>query len=319
MSADEEGRGRGTVIHQVILETDAATAPRILKAFEEAAEPLASAVGLFNLGADLLNPGANMFDPGADRFEVFAHYASPPPRDELLRLIEAASAGDKIGPLRIEAIGPADWVTLSQGQRGPVTAGRFFVHGSHDRGRAPRHHYVVEIDAGQVFGTAHHASTRGCLVALDDLCKRTRPRCILDLGTGSGILAIAAAKALKQRVLASDSDKLAVATAADNARINCALPSIGVIHADGLAHPELPGSSPTWSSPICLPARSTTSRPLWRAASPRAAPPSCRASPRTRRGIEARLRSPWLRPEKANPFDGWTTLVLGRRNTRPAR
>ena len=83
--------------------------------------------------------------------------------------------------------------------------------------RAPRHRFVVEIDAGQAFGTAHHASTRGCLLALDHLLKRSRPRIVLDLGTGTGLLAIAASQALKRRVLASDNDPVAVATAKANA------------------------------------------------------------------------------------------------------
>src|SRR5581483_9868528 len=105
----------------------------------------------------------------------------------------------------IEPLEPADWVILSQARRGPVRAGRFLIHGSHDRARFARRLLAIEIDAGQAFGTAHHASTRGCLLALDDLLKREKPVRILDLGTGTGILAIAAAKALQQRVFASDS------------------------------------------------------------------------------------------------------------------
>src|SRR5581483_8176034 len=144
---------------------------------------------------------------GQGQFEVSALYAEPPRREALIALIGTDIADP--GTLTIEPLAPADWVSLSQGKRGPVQAGRFLVHGSHDRARVPRRLLAIEIDAGQAFGTAHHASTRGCLIALDDLFKRERPAAILDLGTGTGILAIAAAKTLRRTVTASDSDPIA--------------------------------------------------------------------------------------------------------------
>ena len=92
----------------------------------------------------------------------------------------------------------------------PVAAGRFIVHGAHDRARVAPNRIGIEIEAALAFGTGHHGTTRGCLLALDRLCKsshggRAAPR-ILDLGTGSGVLAIAAARALHRRVLATDID-----------------------------------------------------------------------------------------------------------------
>jgi ribosomal protein L11 methyltransferase len=212
------------MMHQASIEAEAALAERIARALEEAAEPTPVAIGLF--------------DRGQGRCEIFAHYEAPPQREALLALIEQAG-GNGSGALRIEEIEPADWVRLSQGKRGPVEAGRFFVHGSHDRDRAPRHRFVIEIDAGQAFGTAHHASTRGCLLALDDHLKRHRPRAVIDIGTGTGILAIAAANALKRGVLASDSDPIAVTTATANARANCAAPLVNVLAARGFLHPLL--------------------------------------------------------------------------------
>ena len=163
---------------------------------------------------------------------------SRPSRETLLRLIEQAGK-DGVGPLRIEEIAPQDWVTLSQGQRGPVAAGRFVVHGSHDRGQVPRRRTTLEIDAGQAFGTAHHASTRGCLLALDDQLKRRRPRRIVDIGTGTGILAIAAAKVLRRTVVATDSDGIAAAIAVDNARNNGVKSQVAVLRASGFLHPRL--------------------------------------------------------------------------------
>jgi ribosomal protein L11 methyltransferase len=153
------------MMHQASIEAEAALAERIARALEGAAEPAPVAVGLF--------------DCGHGRCEIFAHYEAPPERAALLALIEQAG-GDGIGSLSIAEIAPADWVTLSQGKRAPVAAGRFRVHGSHDRSRMARGRFTLEIDAGQAFGTAHHASTRGCLLALDDILKRRRPRIIVD-------------------------------------------------------------------------------------------------------------------------------------------
>ncbi len=96
-------------------------------------------------------------------------------RQTLIALIGRRGRRRRVASLRIEPLAPADWVTLSQGKRGPVRAGRFLVHGSHDRGRVPKLRLAIEIDAGQAFGTAHHASTRGCLLALDDVLKRDAP------------------------------------------------------------------------------------------------------------------------------------------------
>ena len=182
--------------YQATVVAPRAEAEQIASRLEEAAGPPALAVSLF--------------ERGVGRFEVSALYAELPARNALIALIETDVDAADLASLRIEPVAPADWVTLSQEKRGPVRAGRFLVHGSHDRRRMQKQSLAIEIDAGQAFGTAHHASTRGCLLALDDLLKRERPRVVLDIGTGTGILAIAAAKALKRRVLASDSDRLAV-------------------------------------------------------------------------------------------------------------
>ena len=107
---------------------------------------------------------------------------------------------------------------------GRSRAGRFLVHGAHDRARVAPNDIGIEIEAALAFGTGHHGTTRGCLLALDVLAKRRRARRVLDVGTGSGVLAIAAAKVFRTRVTASDIDRVAVEAARANARLNRAAP-----------------------------------------------------------------------------------------------
>ncbi|MEG6509134.1 50S ribosomal protein L11 methyltransferase [Methyloligella sp. 2.7D] len=205
------------------IEAPTNAAARIASALEEF-WPAPDAVGLFEKGPELA--------------EVFAHYSETPDMTMLEALVAAAADGEMVGPLRIEEIPNEDWVTLSQGQRGRVAAGRFLVHGSHEP--IPPRRGVIEIDASQAFGTAHHASTKGCLMALDAVLKYRQPRTVADIGTGSGLLAIAAAKETNARVLASDNDEIAVRIAEENAQIN-GTPHIRFVTAEGFAHPTFLG------------------------------------------------------------------------------
>ncbi len=209
----------------------------------------------------------------------------------------------------------ADWVTVSQGQRGPVRAGRFLVHGSHDRGTVPRNRFTIEIDADQAFGTAHHASTCGCLLALDALAKRGRPDLVLDLGTGTGILAIAAARAFDRPVVATDNDPVAVATAKDNARKAGVAQQILALEAEGFAHGALRRLRPD------LILANILAGPLYDLA------PAMARSLQTggfailsgltwdqAPALAARYRSQGFVVEKRIILDGWATLILGRRS-----
>ena len=285
-------------IHQASIEAEASLAERIVRALEEAAEPAPVAIGLFERG------------PG--RCEIFAHYDSPPQREALLALI-AQTGGNGSLSLTIEEIEPADWVTLSQGQRGPVSAGRFVVHGSHDRSKVQRRRHVIEIDAGQAFGTAHHASTRGCLLALDDHLKRNRPRSIIDIGTGTGILAIAAANALKLSVVASDNDPIAAAVARDNARKNGASSLVSVLAARGFLHPRL------WRAKADLVLANLLERALYDLAPELARHIRLGGTAilsgltlTQARAIEARTLSHGFTLKKRIILDGWATLVITR-------
>jgi ribosomal protein L11 methyltransferase len=136
-------------------------------------------------------------------------------------------------------------LSISQAALPPVAAGRFIIHGSHDRARIPHGPNAILIDAGEAFGTAHHATTQGCLMLLDRIGRVSAPRRVLDLGCGSGVLAIAAARLFpRAQIIASDNDPKAVAVAAENAKANGAAQRIAFACADGLAHPWLRHAAP---------------------------------------------------------------------------
>jgi ribosomal protein L11 methyltransferase len=137
-----------------------------------------------------------------------------------------------------------DWVRQSLEGLAPVSAGRFFLHGSHDRHRRRHGGVSLEIDAGTAFGTGHHGTTEGCLVALDSILKRQRPRRILDVGCGTGVLAIAAAKSSGRPALASDIDPEAVRVTLLNAARNGVKPSIASFAAAGLNHSRIAAGAP---------------------------------------------------------------------------
>lgn len=145
----------------------------------------------------------------------------------------------------VVAVDDRDWVAEGLKNLDPIAAERFTVHGSHNRGAASPGSYAIEIDAGQAFGTGHHATTLGCLEVLSDMIRRGYgAEKTLDLGTGSGVLAIAAAKAFKSSVIATDIDPVAVAVARHNARLNGVAPLIRCARAAGTRSAIVRGSAP---------------------------------------------------------------------------
>ena len=168
-------------------------------------------------------------------WQVDAYYATAQESDVAAAI--AASLGVPASAIKLTFDNRTDWVRRSLEGLTPVRAGRFFVHGSHDRRLRPPSGIAIEIDAGTAFGTGHHATTLGCLLALDHLMKCQPARSIIDVGCGSGILAIAAAKATRRTVLATDIDPEAVRLASANARRNEA--SILALTAVGMKHPAV--------------------------------------------------------------------------------
>jgi ribosomal protein L11 methyltransferase len=163
--------------------------------------------------------------PGGGRAWLMEAYFGSEPDEEGIRALIAAAADEMTA--RSATFGMTekrDWVANSLAGLKPVRAGRFLVHGQHDRSRVQPHDVAIEIEAGLAFGTGHHGTTRGCLMHFDRLLKRrrnfSRTGRVLDVGCGAGVLAIAAAKALRRKVWLGDIDPVAVAVANANARLN---------------------------------------------------------------------------------------------------
>jgi ribosomal protein L11 methyltransferase len=187
---------------------------------------------------DRLDPedtACSAFEAGNGEWHVEIHFHSAPDEAAVRTLVAKAGGEAATATLAFSEVAAADWVAQSLAGLTPVTAGRFTVHGAHHRAGVGANRIGIEIEAALAFGTGHHGTTRGCLLAFDDLARRRRPRNVLDVGTGSGVLAIAAARTLRRAVNAIDIDPLAVGVARENARLNRAGAFIAFARANGPA------------------------------------------------------------------------------------
>jgi ribosomal protein L11 methyltransferase len=364
------------------LAADEATAHRIIDLITESYDPLAAVAGVS--------------EDGPGRWAVAIHFRDPP-NETAVRALVALSAGpDAANQLWFETTTPKDWVKASHEGLKPIEAGRFVVHTPHYRGHAPLNRIAIEIEASLAFGTGHHGTTRGCLLALDRIVKlaskRHRPlvktprkahattaralrraaphrslppcgggtgrgvrqklssepplspplprkgggsrpsspqrqcplapaariqtRTVLDIGTGTGVLAIAAARALRGRVIASDTDPVAVRVARANVRLNRAAGLVELMRADGLGVRRLTGRHDLILANILL-------APLQRLATPIArnlAPGGQVVLSGLLRGQAVAALAPYiargLMLKERIPLEGWMTLVLERRSIR---
>jgi ribosomal protein L11 methyltransferase len=282
-----------------LLETDEQSAHHIVDLFAESFATEETAV--------------SRVDIGAGRWRVAMHFRAAPD-EKVIRALTAAAAGNAAAKaLRFERVAAKDWVRESLAGLAPVSAGRFIVHGAHDRARIPHNRIGIEIEAALAFGTGHHGTTRGCLLALNWLCKSRPRRRILDLGTGSGVLAIAAARALRQPVLATDIDGSAVRAARANARFNRVGSFVEIIKADGVAARKIRDRAP-----YDLVFANILLRPLQRLAAPliRLTAPGGRmvlSGLLTSQANAAIAAYRGLALERRIDLDGWNTLVLVRR------
>src|SRR5215831_16278373 len=178
------------------------------------------------------------FEQPDGRWDVTLHFAEAPDQARLRDLVGNAAGEEAAKTIAFDTIEAKDWVKASLDDLVPVPAGRFIVHGAHDRARVPSNKLGIEIEAALAFGTGHHGTTRGCLLLLDHVLKARRVTRVLDLGTGTGVLAIAAARALHEKVLASDIDTPSVEAARENALSNGAGRLVHVVRATGFSAPD---------------------------------------------------------------------------------
>ena len=159
-------------------------------------------------------------DEGWLGLELYLETAPPAPQLAWTLALIGAATGLDPAEARLEALPAVDWVAESQKALPAIRAGRFYLYGSHVRERPPPAYSPLLVEAGAAFGTGRHETTRGCLVALTQLAKRRAVRKVLDMGCGSGLLAMAAARLWPCRVLAVDNDPVAVRVARANAALN---------------------------------------------------------------------------------------------------
>lgn len=264
---------------------------------------------------DLVNPPAlatTLFEiAGTPLWRVDAYFEEAPDREALAAML-SGQLGNDVG-ISIEQVPDENWVVVSQKALPPVHAGRFIVHGSHDRTCIGHRMDAIEIDAGEAFGTAHHATTFGCLSELEGLVRLGRFARVLDLGCGSGVLAIAAAKAMPEaRVLASDIDPIAVDVARQNARRNRQGGRVQFVVAKGLDHPRLRaahGFDLILANILAGPLISLAPR-LRRALAPRGVTVLSGILAEQSAEVEAAYRAAGLLLLRKRFQNGWATLVL---------
>jgi len=191
-----------------------------------AAEAAAAAI---DLDPRLEGATYSILEEDEDR-EIWRIDAFPTTDDEVEGL--KAVLADHAVTVEVEKLADADWLAMSLSGLPPVEAGRFFVYGAHDQGKVPEGRVTLKIDAGAAFGTGHHGTTVGCLVAFDELLKKERFERVLDVGCGTGVLAIAAAKTGSKIAVGTDIDQPSVRIANENAKLNMA--DARFVHAFGL-------------------------------------------------------------------------------------
>ena len=204
-----------------------------------------TAEALTELAEDLtpepVGTGIFEIEDGRGRWEVGLYFTERP--DELALALMAAAWG--ADPFVLSELPEVDWVAHVRRELSPVEAGRFFVHGSHDADRVPEGAEALLIEAAMAFGTGHHATTRGCLLALDRLVSEGfQPRRIVDVGCGTAVLAMAAARVFPVIVLAGDIDPQAVDVARANVIANGLLGRVECVEAVGFDHPLIEGAAP---------------------------------------------------------------------------
>ncbi len=230
--------------------------------------------------------------------------------------LAAAASGLAVPEPRIHAVPAIDWVAANYREFPPVQVGRYFVHGSHWRRGSPAGSFGLRIDAATAFGSGEHATTKGCLLALDRLRRRNRRMGrVLDLGCGSGILALAAARTWRRPTLAVDIDPIAVKVAGANARANGLAPWIRTRVSPGFANPAIARRGPyelILANVLARPLMAMA-RPLARCLAPGGSVVLSGLLPQQERQVLWAQRLQGISLVARIRIDGWSTLVVGRR------
>lgn len=276
---------------------------------ERAARALAEALETVPPGA--VSSHVHDRDDATGMWEVGAHFDGRPDAAGLALIAALHAAPD----FAVAPLDDRDWVAQVRAELTPVVAGRFVVHGSHDRARIPAHRIGLVIEAAQAFGTGHHATTQGCLIALDRLMRSGAvARHVADIGSGTGVLAMAATAVWPALAIAGDIDPVARETARENVAANGLQARVACVTAAGFRHPRLRAAAPydlVFANILAAPLKALAPQMAAHQPSGGVAILSgllARQAP----GV-ARVYAGWgYRSRDAVALAGWTTLVLER-------
>ncbi len=238
-----------------------------------------------------------------------AHFPELPPKHDIERAVREI-VGDAVP--EYETLAAKDWIAASLEGLKIVRAGRFAIHGSHDRERIRPNETGIEIEAALAFGTGHHGTTLGCLRALTRLARTQRPKRVLDVGTGTAVLAIAAARAFHAPVIATEIDRDSVPVARENVRANRAGAYVSVLHTGSLSAPAIAQYAPydLIFANILLPVLRQLSRPITQLAAPGATVVLSGLMPHQALAALIRYQALGMRLVQSETIENWTTLTL---------
>ena len=254
------------------------------------------------------------FEGPGGRWDIIINFAEPPDQASIRDLVGLAAGDEVAQTIAFDTVEAKDWVKATLEELVPVSAGRFIVHGQHDRKKVPPNKLGIEIEAALAFGTGHHGTTRGCLLLLDSVLKAYHPRRVLDVGTGTGVLAIAAAKALRGEVLASDIDPLSVRVARENARLNGTGDLVQTFQATGFSAPQFARQGPfdlVLANILANPLRQMAT-PMARHLAPSALVILSGLLPHQAQSVIAAYRGRGLVLKRQLKIEGWSSLLMQR-------
>lgn len=254
------------------------------------------------------------FEGDDGRWQIAVHFRTVPDETRLRGLVALVAGDTAAAALTLEPIAAENWVARSLAGLKPVRVGRIMAHGAHDRAQLRANDVSIEIEAALAFGTGHHGTTRGCLFALSELAKRSRPRRVLDIGTGTGVLAIAAARLFRTQVVAGDIDPVATRAAQRNARLNRAASMVAFSRARGTRAPAVLAHAPYQLifANILLEPLIRMAVPLRSLAAPGAYVVLSGLLPSHAKAVLAIYRAQGFMMERRIVLAGWVTLVMRR-------